>query len=79
MNWGDRSGSWLSMPDRLCRLPSSATYRFTDGGFQKAIGAWCVEDTVAASVAALVWLLVDCCAAGGIILFFPRFLIIKLM
>ena len=34
----DRLGSWLSMPHRLCRLPSSALCRFTDGGFLEPKG-----------------------------------------
>ena len=32
-----RSGSWLSIPLKLCPLPSSCTVR-TDGGFSKPSG-----------------------------------------
>ena len=32
-----RSGSWLSIPLRLCLLPSSCTVT-TDGGFPKPMG-----------------------------------------
>ena len=50
-----RSGSWLSIPLKLCLLPSSCTVT-TDGGFPKPMGLGVVD--VTAGTAA-------CCCLGG--------------